>query len=293
MDDLEKLIDGAFDFLCERRVDELVDVERVLAALDAVSAPPRVASLIERLVAPARQRFFDRLKVSDLVLEAWLPETVKDALTQLLGTPVRIPRPLIDRAVADERVRDQVRQTMHDALSSAVKKGFEVAPGGRGLKGIVGLAGAAGRGLFGGLAQDLEDRLRTMVDLGVTAMQQRVAQTLASDDTARTLGQRRQRAFLQLLATPERDAEKILAQGPHAILDALVAPVAAHNLARQPFRDVLQEEIGLALRELSQQPIGQWLDELGLRALMKDAALQHALPLLRAFVQSPHFPAKQ
>ena len=178
MDDLQKLIDGAFEFLCERRVDELVDVERVLAALDAVSSPPRVASLMERLVAPARQRLFDRLQSSDLLLGAWLPETVKDALAQLLGTPVRIPRSWIASAVADERVRDQVRQTMQDALSAAVKKGFEATPGGRGLKGIVGLAGAAGRGLFGGFAADLEDRLSAMVDIGVSVMQQRVAQKL-------------------------------------------------------------------------------------------------------------------
>ncbi len=56
MDDvaLLKLIDGAFEFFRERRVNEFVDVDRVLPALDVALTTPRVGRLIERLVAPAR-----------------------------------------------------------------------------------------------------------------------------------------------------------------------------------------------------------------------------------------------
>jgi hypothetical protein len=291
--DLSQLIDGAFDFLCERRVSELVDVERVMKAVDAAAQPAPMASMISRLVAPARARIFQRLADSDRLLGVWLPEPVKDALAQLLGMPVRIPKPWIDKAVTDERVREQVRQTMQEALSGAVQKGFSVTPGGRGLKGMIGLAGAAGRGLFGGIGEEIqrqiEDRLKDLVDSGVSILQQRVATRLMSDETAQQLGKRRRRAFLDLMKTPEKEAAKNLTRAPHEALDAMAPAVVAHNLGRAEFRQALTEEIAAAVAELSKQPIGELLEELGVRTLMKEAARAHALPLLREFVASPHF----
>ncbi len=293
-DALGRLVDGAFDFLCERRLQELVDVERVLAALDAMTAEPRLTSLISRLVAPARRRIIDRLLQSDRLLGVWLPGPVKDSLAQLLAAPVRIPKKWIDQAVADERVREQVRTTMQEALSSAVQKGFKATPGGRGLKGMIGLAGAAGRGLFGGVGEEIqrqiEERLRDLVDSGVSLLQQRVAQKLASDETSQQLGRRRRRAFLEAMKVPESEAGRSLDHAPHAVLDALTPAVAAHNLGRAEFRQALREEIAAAVTELSRQPLGELLDELGLRAIMKDAARAQALPLLYEFVASKHFP---
>jgi hypothetical protein len=285
VDDLARLVDAAFDFLCERRVNELVDVQRVLSALDALP----VERLVARLVAPARTRVFARLAASDRLLGVWLPEPVKDALAQLLGTPVKIPRDWIDRAVADERVRDQVRQAMQDALSSAVEKGFAVTPGGRGLRGVMGLASAAGRGILGGFADELETRLKGIVDSGVAILQQRAAQKLASEETAVALGKRRRRAFKQLMKTPEKEAARTLGQAPHEMFDALTPSVWTHNLARAEFREALREEIAAAVTELSKQTIGELLDELGLRAIVKEGARAHALPLLEAFVASAHF----
>jgi hypothetical protein len=285
VDDLARLVDAAFDFLCERRLNELVDVERVLRALDALP----VGNLVTRLVAPARTRILARFAASDRLLGVWLPEPVKDALAQLLGTPVKIPRDWIDRAVADERVRDQVRQAMQDALSSAVEKGFAVTPGGRGLRGVMGLASAAGRGILGGFADELESRLKGIVDSGVATLQQRAAQKLSSEETAIALGKRRRRAFKQLMKTPEKEAARVMNEAPHAMFDALTPSVWTHNLSRAEFREALREEIAAAVAELSKQTIGELLDELQLRAIVKEGAHAHALPLLQAFVASPHF----
>jgi hypothetical protein len=284
--ELLKLIDGAFDFLCERRVDELVDVERLLLALDAAATPPRLTRLIERFVAPARTRIIERLEASDRLLGVWLPEPVKSALAQLLGMPIKLPKAWIERAVNDERVRDQVRTTMQEALANAIQKGFQVTPGGRGLKGMIGLAGAAGRGLFGGLATELEDRLRSFVDAGVQNLQQRVAQRLASDETAEQLGRRRRRVFLDALMQPEADAGRVFARGPHAAVDALVPLVIVHNLGRPEIREAIREEVAAAITELSSQTIGELLDELGLRGLMQEATRTRALPLVKAFLAS-------
>jgi hypothetical protein len=290
-DVLLKLIDGAFDFLCERRVSELIDVERVLRTLDA--GAPQLPSLIGRLVAPACERILQRLRQSQLLLGVWLPEPVKDALAQLLGTPMRIPKKWIDRAVTDERVREQVRQTMQDSLSAAVQKGFSVTPGGRGLKGMIGLAGAAGRGLFGGIGEEIqrqiEERLKDLVDSGVSVLQQRVAQKLASDDTAQQLGRRRRRMFLDLMKTPESELAHNLERAPHAAIEAMIPAIVLHNLGREELRTALREEVSAAVVELSKKPIGELLDELGVRSIVKEGARAHLLPLLREFVKSPHF----
>jgi hypothetical protein len=196
-------------------------------------------------------------------------------------------------AVTDERVREQVRQTMQDSLSAAVQKGFSVTPGGRGLKGMIGLAGAAGRGLFGGIGEEIqrqiEERLKDLVDSGVSALQQRVAQKLASEETAQQLGRRRRRMFLDLMKTPESELAHNLERAPHAAIEAMVPAIVMHNLQREELRTALREEITAAVVELSKQPIGELLDELGVRALVKEGARAHLLPLLREFVKSPHF----
>jgi hypothetical protein len=287
----EQMVEAAFAFLCERRVSELVDVDRVLAVLDA--GAPRLPSVFTRLVAPARDRILQRMLASERPLGVWLPDPVKDAIAQMLGLPVKIPKKWIDQAVTDERVREQVRQTMQDALSSAVQKGFSVTPGGRGLKGMIGLAGAAGRGLFGGIGEEIqrqiEERLKDLVDSGVSLLQHRVAQKLASEETAQQLGRRRRRAFLEMMKMPESEAARFVERAPHAALDAMAPAVAGHNLARAEFREALREEVAAAVTELSKQSIGELLDELGARTLMKEAAQAHLVPLLKEFLASPHF----
>jgi hypothetical protein len=286
-EELTRLVDGAFEFLCERRISELVDVERVLAVLDA--GAPRLPSLISRFWAPARTRIMRRLAESDRLLGVWLPEPVQEALAQMLGLPMRIPKKWIDRAVTDERVRVEVRQTMQEALSGALQKGFSVAPGGRGLRGVIGLAGAAGRGLFGGIGEEIqrqiEERLKDLVDTGVSLLQHRVAQKLASDETSRQLGRRRRRMFLDAMKTPEKELERSLSRAPHEALDGMAPVVAQHNLGRTEFRQALGEEIAAAVEELSKQTIGEFLDEMGVRQLIKEGARVHLVPLLREFLR--------
>jgi hypothetical protein len=67
--------------------------------------------------------------------------------------------------------------------------------------------------------------------------------------------------------------------------------VVAHNLARAEVRAALREELAAAVAELTQQTVGELLDELGLRALAREAMRAQGLPLARAFVASPAFAA--
>ncbi len=297
---LTRFFDLAFDFACERKVSDLVDTARVLAAIDAGAQPTRVTRFLERFVQPARQRLIARAKSSQLELSVWLPEATRDVLAAFLGRPAPIPRKLIDEVVASERVRESVRAMMQESISSVIEKAFAATPGGgKGLRGVIGFgaraAGAASRGLFGGLGDELqrqlEDRLRDFVDGGVQLVQTRLAQKLASEDTARSLGARGKAAFLQLLQQTEAAAGKFFEQGPYALLDGLWPVVVAHNLQRAEVRAALTAEIEATLAELSTQPVGALLDELGVRELVRATLHERAVPLARAFVASPQFAA--
>jgi hypothetical protein len=290
---LARFLDAVFAFVCERRVAEFVDVDRLLVAVDAATAPSRTARMVERLVKPMRVRVLDRLRASSLPLGVWLPDPVRDALAAMLAEPAPIPRALVDKVVADEHVRDSARAMLQEALSSFIHKAFSVTPGGRGLRGVIGLGARAAGGLFGGFGEEiqrqLEERVRDFVDGGVGMMQQRVAQKLTSDDTARLLGKRRRAAFLDALGQPESILARLTKKTPWAALDAMVPAIVAHNWARAEVRGHLRDEVAAVVAELSTQTIGELLDELGLRALVGEAVRAHGVPLARAFVSSPQF----
>ena len=297
MDDaaLTRFLDAAFAFACQRRVAELVDVDRLLAALDTAAEPSRVARLVARLGAPARARVLERLRASSLPLGVWLPDPVRDAILAMLAQPAPIPRALVDKVVADEHVRDQARTMLQEALSSFIHKAFSVAPGGRGLRGVIGLGARAAGGLFGGIGEEiqrqLEERVRDFVDGGVGMMQKSVAQRLTSEDTARLLGKRRRAIFLDLLTQPESQLARFVKKTPWDALEAMIPALVAHNLARAEFRAALRDEVAAVVAELSQQTVGELLDELGLRAHAAEAMRHHGLPLLQAFLASPEFSA--
>ena len=295
MDDLAltRFLDAAFAFVCQRRVGEFVDVARLLAAVDAAAEPSRVARLVARFGAPARARILERLRASSLPLGVWLPDPVRDALVAMLGQPAPIPRALVDKVVADEHVRDAARAMLQEALSSFIHKAFSVTPGGRGLRGAIGLGARAAGGLFGGIGAEiqrqLEERVRDFVDGGVTMLQERVAQRLTSEDTARMLGKRRRAIFRDVLAHPESEVARFVRKTPWEALEAMVPALVAHNLARAEVRAALRAELEAVVGELSTQTLGELLDELGLREQAAQAVREQGLPLARSFVGSPEF----
>lgn len=294
---LAELCDAAFDFLCEHRVADLIDTETILQGIDRALTAPRIGVLVGRLVAPARTRLIARLKASELQLSVWLPESARELIAAFLGAPQPIPRALIDEVVASEKVRESVRAMLQDALSSVIAKSFAAAPGGRGLRGVIGFgaraAGAAGRTLFGGLGDEiqrqLEERVREFVDGGTAMVQARIAQKLSSEETAQLLGKRRRRAFLEILKTTESKAARMWAKAPHEFVDGLVPVVVPHNLARAEVRDTLKTEVEAALVELSREPLGVLLEELGLKELVRESLRRRGAPLAAAFVATPHF----
>ncbi len=305
---LLEFLDLAFDFVCERRLAEMVDPDRILPALDKATEPARVARWQARLFNPQRERLIERGRKSVLTLGAWLPDDVTQTLAQMLGAPARIPRKMVDELVASEQVRENVKSLLQESLSSFVTKALgsdteaegaaSGASGGR-LRGALGwgarAVAGAGRGLMGGLSgelqKQLQDRMRDFVDSSVAGLQQKLAERLTSEDTAKAIGLQRKRAFLTALKRKESDSAAGLAKAPHATIDPLIPKLVAHNVARAEVREAIVAEVRASLEELSKQTIGELLEEAGLRDESRAALRAHGLPLARELVKREAFGA--
>jgi hypothetical protein len=284
---LTRFLDDVFDFACERRLDEVIDVDAVIAAVDLALTRERVDRFGARFVLPAIRRAIDRAAESDLPLARLLPQPVIDTLKGWLGRPVHVPKWVIDEIVTSEAVRDEVREMLEEAVAQAIKDGLA---GGGLAAGMLGLgakaAGAAASRIFGSaeLQRGVEGRMRDMLGRGVALAQRRIAKRLASRDTAKALGKRRKRLFLRLLERPEREVARVADGVPWQDVLSLAGPIVAHNLAREEVRAALRVEIHVVLRELSTQTIGRLLDDHGLREWARGLVRARGAPLVREFV---------
>lgn len=297
---LRELLDLGFDHACERPVSQLIDAERVLAALDAVTEPERSAKWHARLLKPMRARLLDRASKSAVTMGQWLPADAVETLRARLGKPAPIPRAWIDEMVANERVRDAVRAMLSESLSTFIQKASTTltenkAAGSGGIRGALGWGARAAGSVLGGIGEEiqgrLQDRVKDYVDGAVANVQTRIAERLRSEETARAIGQRRLKIFEKFLKTTEAEAVKNASKTPWDELDAVTPRLAHHNLARAEVREAVRAELDAALAELSTETLGSILDQLGLRAQMRDALHHHALPGLRDLVRTPGFEA--
>ncbi|MEO7094063.1 MAG: hypothetical protein ABI175_12490, partial [Polyangiales bacterium] len=208
-------LDIVFDHACAQPLSAFVDGDRVLVAIGTVATEPRVSLLHQRILGPVRERLLARGKASKLTLAAWIPEPLVEPIADLIGAPIPLPPKMIDELVASEEVRDEVRAMLSDALSGFIKK----ATGGGGektgsLRDVLGRGartfGAVGKGLLGGLGDELQkqmqERVRDFVDSSVAALQERIATKLKSEATTKSLAKRRRKGFLKLLTKTEAQA---------------------------------------------------------------------------------------
>jgi hypothetical protein len=296
---LKQLLDIGFEFLCTRRLNELIDPDRVVSIIDETHTEARIGEFHQRVGVPIRNRLIERLKKSELLLGAWLPEKARDEIAEMLGRPAPIPQKLIDEAVASEGVRDQIREALRDSISNFIKGAGGSGAGAGAIRGAIGFGarafGAAGKAVLGGLGDELQkqmqDRVKDFVDGAVEGVQDRIAKRLADPKTAADLGKRRRKAFLKFLETPEAKAGKAIEKGPHAKIDALIPTIIRHNVQRKELRDAIRDEVAEVVKELSTETIGSLLDRAGARTIARETLHAHILPMMREVVKTPEFDA--
>lgn len=301
-DDLSTLADLVFDRLCEQPLKELLDVERALAAIDAAGDASRVAAWSERIWIPLRQRVIERMGASEERLGAWLPPARRAKAVERAGRPAPIPRSLIDELVGSERVREAVRGMINDTLTGFIQKASGAltdvgkgTAGGGGLRGAFSIGARVAGSMIGGIGEEVQsrmmDRVKDHLDGAVTTVQSRIGERLRSEETAKALGRRRQKAVERLLETTEARAVRDAAKVPWAELDEGVPEVIAHNLQREAFREALRADLGWVFAQVEGETVGSLLDGLGLRVHARAMFQRAGVPVLRALLASEDFSA--
>lgn len=280
-----------FEALCARPIPELIEVDRALDALDAALAPERVRAWSERLWIPLRQRVIARMAASEVRLGEYLPEARRAKVLERAGRPAPLPRAMVDELVSSEKTREAVRGMINDTLTSFIQKASgalsdvgKSSQGGGALRGAFGLGARVAGSVLGGIGEEVQsrlmDRVKDHLDGAVANVQSRIGERLRSEETAKALGKRRQRAVERLLDTTEaravRDAEKV----PWGELDEGTPALIAHNLQRPAFRDALRDDLGWITEQLRDETLGSLLDGMGLREHAAELFVRAAAPAL-------------
>jgi hypothetical protein len=295
---LKAVIELGFDHLCAQRISAFLDPETILRGVDEVVKPARIAKLQARFIIPGRKRTLDALRASEITLGAWIPDDARAEIEAALGEPKPVPQDIIDDIVTSEKIRDDVRALLNDTISGFVSKAASVsdaATGGMLGKSPLGGFAAAGKNLLGGLGEgiqkQLQGRVRDFVDGSVAAVQQKIGDKLASEETAKAMGARAKLGFTRALTRTEADVAKLVEQGTPERFDGVAPSIVAHNAARPALREAVRAELAAVLAELEKQTIGEALRELGLYDLVKQTLTERGLVIAKGFVETPGFGA--
>ncbi|MDO9015647.1 MAG: hypothetical protein Q8S73_07170 [Deltaproteobacteria bacterium] len=273
--DLLALLDDSFERLCAQPVGAFLDPEAALATLDLLGDPERVAGFNERVMVPLRDRLLDRAAKSDVKLRDWLPDEAAARIVERAGRPRPLPPKMVDELVASERVRDGVKATLTEALTSFVQKasagGGAAAVGGGMLRGALSFGAKAAGKMLGGVGEEIQrqlmDRVGDFVDGAMSNVQQRIAERLKSEETSRALGKRWGAGVAKALEGTEANGAKRLRRVAWAEIDAMAPAVVAHNAQRAALRATIADEVVAVAADLSGETVGSLLDAAGLREM--------------------------
>ena len=276
--DLLALLDDSFDRLCAQPVGAFIDPEAALATIDLLADPARLAHWNDRLVVPLRDRLIDRAAKSDVKLRDWLPEAAAARIVERAGRPRPLPPKMVDELVASERVRDGVKATLTEALTSFVQKasagGGAAAVGGGMLRGALSFGAKAAGKMLGGVGEEIQrqlmDRVGDFVDGAMSNVQQRIAERLKSEETSKALGKRWGAGVAKALEGTEANGAKRLRRVAWAEIDAMAPAVVAHNAQRAALRATIAEELVAVTADLEGETVGSLLDAMGLRELARE-----------------------
>lgn len=280
-----------FEALCARPVVELFDADRAMGALDAALAPERVKAWSERIAIPMRERVIARMAASDERLGAWVPDARRAKMLERAGRPAPLPRAMVDELVSSEKTREAVRGMINDTLTSFIQKASGAlsdvgkgSGGGGALRGAFGLGARVAGSVLGGIGEEVQsrlmDRVKDHLDGAVANVQSRIGERLRSEETAKALGKRRQRALERLLDTTESRAVRDASQVPWAELDEGAPEFISHNLQRPALRAALRDDLAWIIERVQHETVGSLLDALGLRDHALDLFVRAVAPAL-------------
>ena len=278
---LKRLAELIVDEVLDRRVDELVDPEDVLATLDACLDEQVTAVTIDKQVKPIFTRERARaVESGERLREAMRPETA-EALLALLRQPFPLNDKIVKDMVEQGAVRNLLGRVLQEAIVGFVSKSKKV-PGLSSASGLVGKIGRrASKGILGdvgrGIERQLDRHVTEFLDQSMARITGKLAELVLSDNSLKMQAKMRTdmmgKALKSRVSFYHDEAAKVSADD----FWALVPPLIAHNLARPAIRQAVTGEVERFLAEDGARTARDVLEELGnaeqVQALAVDAVL--------------------
>lgn len=283
---------------------------QLAATLEAGTRTPAFRDAVVRRLADERGRWAgDERKLREIV-----PADAVKPVRDILQRAYVPSEELAIRVLDQDAMRNMVREVLVDVLQrfrSKVNIGGGGGEGGGLLGGLGARAAKRGRGILGGIGENLggvahvaegivgavkeevefalDSKVKDFARNATSDVIRLVARDLSSPDRAGNFAEMRVAVLDVLLDTTLSElAEEAGKLEPESVVDAFV--VAARQAVAAPgFVDETEARIAAVLAEAGDGTLGAWLDEVELRAVWTDATTDLVASRLRATVATPAF----
>lgn len=315
------------EFLLERRVGELVDVEATVSLTLGTLTADNVTRVVAEHLSPAWDRHRLRADESSETVGDGLPPAVKRKVEEIALIQSAPPAPWAKGAVDPALVRELLAPVLQDTLLSFAKKLSASAVSGDdgglgpadGAEGDDPGVGGRGGGIAGRLRKSAKARAEKLASVGKTVgksvagrvgaeLDKRMATTarefsrgalrelreafgerLRSEEGRALVGQIQKQIIHRVFETEVSVLMRDIESLPRRDLEALLGPSFEHNAARTIGRRAVAEEVRAFLDSEGDKTIRALADEAGVLAEARAAALGTMDGLSRELFRSPAF----
>jgi uncharacterized protein (DUF1778 family) len=287
--------EAAYDHLLTLPLKTLVEPKTLVAAIHKTLETPAIRGNLAPILREIHRRMALDLKTDDTKLGDYVPEAARKAIDEIVARPDLVPEEVIRKVFDDEVVEEIMRDVIYDSLkefNESVNPFFAE----WGLPALIKKVMPIGSGAVlksmssvkGEFDKRLEPEMRKFLLVAARKSKGKIADfivTKAGDPKQVALRQNVVRfiyeeSFRRLLQNVDDDARMEL--------DTAAEEIALTIIAKDRPRERLLAELEKLLAEHGDEPVGKWLERIGVVERPSLAALAELTwPYVRLALESP------
>ncbi len=304
------------EFLLDRRVAELIDVEAIVTVTAASFAEDNVRRIVDEHLSPMWDRHRDRSDDAKVKPGDAIPDHVRRKLEDVAAKAKIPPGEWMQGAVEPALLRELFAPVLSDTLVSFAQKLPQVVAGSRddeeemepgearrpagaldrlrrGAQKRAERLASVGKNALGSLELDkrMTDAAREFSKGAGRELREAMRARLASERGRELSAEIRRQLFARFLDTEIAALMREVEVLPRAELEALVGPITAHVADRAFYREAFEAEIRAALDIEGGKTIRSLAEELGVLEEARSAIVRTVDPLARELFGSRAFAA--
>lgn len=312
----DELVAALLDHLFAQKLRDLVDFERARSIATRSLTKSNLDRIFERHVIPGYARYIAAINASTETVGAFVPDSARDEIVAVIQKS-KIPRgKWTDGAVDKALIRKLFAPVWMNLLLAFAKRLPLPGIGGGGEKsgssggvgrGVSGIAGRitrtatkqaerlvdAGKSVMGGIGSEVERRLqgaaKEFSESAEEVFREALQDRLKSKEGREIVGQISRQVTDHVLVTKLSEIHADASRLPMEDILKIAPSVVSHSAPRTFVERLVRGEIDAFLAVEGDRPLGEVLDELGVRDDVRAAVVGHASSLARGFFATPAF----